>query len=1049
MSKLIEVVKHSQCETLKEKMVLLMNSFISARQMGEVEALYKIFPSLHLKDSNVTTQFVPTSRKENRSKMLKKIGENEDYFGREKKRIDGRDGWFVEKYDVIDKYTRRDKTENDADEISVSQYLKMYVPTGKKPKKKKENSPEDENTDSEAELESDEENKFDFVMHSGTKRILLPQLIKLDNPYPGEPHYMKKRKFPAILRFHKFKASINPEDYWFAEALLYTPFRTEEELEKRVADAAKDGYLRLSHQIQDVKSKVMEHLENTEEARFMVEEAVNNKEETGAEMDPEGEQDNEECNMEEIMLHPDFVHLNPQEFLELEKRSNKEKTYRPIELDEIDVLKEKSRKLDFFQRKVIECGIRFARRVVKAIKVKNQAPNPPKMMIHGGAGCGKSTVINVLKQWMHLILQQPGDDPDCPYVLVCAPTGTAASNIRGQTLHIAFGFSFSNQHFSLSDKQRDKKRFLLQHLKIVIVDEISMMKSDQLFQLDMRLREVTQKKDKIFGNVSLFFFGDIMQLKPCQGRYIFQPPVCEDYQLSYSLGKHWQSFGVITLEENHRQEDDHEYAEMLNRIRVGKQTEEDFKRLQDRVRPENHPDLLGAMFISCKNKEVARLNMKRLDELEGSLFVFEAVNVHPTIKDFKPMIDKKGNVNTTPFLQTLKLKIASRIMLTYNIDTLDCLTNGTRGELVAFHKNSSGIVVKMMVKFDEEHQGQQRRDTDLNLTSKYPGCTAIERVSFQYSLAKRSSAASNTAKVYQFPLSLCFAATSHKFQGQTIVKPNKAADDLRSVFQAAQTYTILSRTQSIQQVFIIGSLPESKFYADHKALQELERLEIVSCNTNPPLWEQRLLNRSFKISYLNCHSLKANFKDIEADSFLKFSHVICLSEIWQVTDKDATNFQLNGYRLHLNSAGLGKGLATYYKGEMFIHSRDVTETLFQITKLTSPTMDVISVYRSQGCNTQNLTDSLESMIDIDKSVVIGGDFNICTHDNKTNILIKTLKQHGFEEHVKQATHIKGGHIDHVYFRRSDQIDLVDVLLYSPYYLAMDHDALCVTALHRN
>ena len=109
IAKLNDAIKSNPCNSLKEKMMLLMNSFIGARQMGEVEAMYKIFPSLHLKDSNVATQFVPTSRKEQRSKMMQKVDEKEDCFGQEKKKIEGRDGWYIEKYDLVNKYTRRDK----------------------------------------------------------------------------------------------------------------------------------------------------------------------------------------------------------------------------------------------------------------------------------------------------------------------------------------------------------------------------------------------------------------------------------------------------------------------------------------------------------------------------------------------------------------------------------------------------------------------------------------------------------------------------------------------------------------------------------------------------------------------------------------------------------------------------------------------------------------------------------------------------------------------------------------------------------------------------
>ena len=267
-------------------------------------------------------------------------------------------------------------------------------------------------------------------------------------------------------------------------------------------------------------------------------EALDNNDEVGAEMDPAGEQENEDCELEELLMHPEYQHLDPSEFLCVEKTSKAEKIYRPIQIDDIDLLRKSTRELDFYQRKIVERGVRYAREVVKSKHLRNPPPKPATVTGHGGAGCGKSTVINVLKQWLHYILQQPGDDPDSPYVIVVAPTGTAAANVRGQTLHSGFGFSFGNEHYSLSDKIRDKKRKLLENLKVIIIDEISMVKSDQQFQLDMRLKEVMQMTEKIFGNVSIFYFGDIMQLKPCRGRYIFQPPVCQDYQLAYSLGQH-------------------------------------------------------------------------------------------------------------------------------------------------------------------------------------------------------------------------------------------------------------------------------------------------------------------------------------------------------------------------------------------------------------------------------------------------------------------------------------------------------------------------------
>ena len=127
------------------------------------------------------------------------------------------------------------------------------------------------------------------------------------------------------------------------------------------------------------------------------------------------------------------------------------------------------------------------------------------------------------------------------------------------------------------------------------------------------------------------------------------------------------------------------------------------------------------------------------------------------------------------------------------------------------------------MKFDEECQGMQRRMSDKITGKYYEGCTAIDRVIFQYSLGKKVSSVSNTAKVIQFPLRLCFAPTSYKFQGQTVQKPHQIVVDLRTVFTAAMAYVILSRVQEIAQLFILGSVPVKKIYADPDALNELDR----------------------------------------------------------------------------------------------------------------------------------------------------------------------------------------------------------------------------------
>ena len=200
--------------------------------------------------------------------------------------------------------------------------------------------------------------------------------------------------------------------------------------------------------------------------------------------------------------------------------------------------------------------------------------------MQGGAGTGKSYVIDAMSQQLEKILRKPGDNPDHPYLLKVAFTGTAAANIGGQTMHSAFSFNFGNEFFSLGDKSRDEKRNALENLRFIIVDEYSMIKSDMLYQLDLRLKEITQRTDLDFGGLSVFLCGDILQLRPVLARYIMEEPRSESYHLAFLVDSLWEKFNVIMLKHNHRQGEDREYADMLNRIRIGNLEPEDLKILK-------------------------------------------------------------------------------------------------------------------------------------------------------------------------------------------------------------------------------------------------------------------------------------------------------------------------------------------------------------------------------------------------------------------------------------------------------------------------------------
>ena len=121
----------------------------------------------------------------------------------------------------------------------------------------------------------------------------------------------------------------------------------------------------------------------------------------------------------------------------------------------------------------------------------------------------------------------------------------------------------------------------------------------------------------------------------------------------------------------------------MNRIRTGKQTEDDINQLVRRVREKAHPDLKDSksLWLFGKNKPVDEMNQKRLLQIKKEDIIISAKTFHNTIKNFSPPVSKTGAINNTPFQAKLRLRIGAKIMLTYNINTADGLTNGSRGEL--------------------------------------------------------------------------------------------------------------------------------------------------------------------------------------------------------------------------------------------------------------------------------------------------------------------------------------------------------------------------------
>ena len=441
-------------------------------------------------------------------------------------------------------------------------------------------------------------------------------------------------------------------------------------------------------------------------------------------------------------------------------------------------------------------------------------------------------------------------------------------------------------------------------------------------------------------------------------------------------------------------------------------------------------------MIYCTNQEIHEYNQIKINEISGKLYTVNAKHFKPNFKQFEPPIRKDGRIGDTNFKDVLTFKIGCRVMLVHNLSVKDGLCNGAFGTVLGVEKSSDAVKI-IVVKFDRPEVGAEMRKSQYS--KKFPGGTFIKRIEFQYSL-KRSGGTILTAKLIQFPLVTAFAITAHKFQGRTIEQPNQVIVDLRNVFQSAQAYVMLSRVQNINQLHILEKLPEKNMKASKKALEEALRLEVVSINRNPSVWDSDGGVTCKRICFFNARSIRNKFENIRCDYKMGKADCIMISETWlQHEDGDHHDYSLAGFqnKRSLNSQR-GRGTMVFYKDQFEEPSFIVNED-YEIAKIKSRKINVINVYRSKEGDINLLINDLDKIIehDMNRITLIGGDFNICLREKPQNQLTKYLRRKGFIQCVRKATHIDGGLIDHIYFNGG--------LVVSPFSYSLDQIAM--TMMH--
>ena len=311
-------------------------------------------------------------------------------------------------------------------------------------------------------------------------------------------------------------------------------------------------------------------------------------------------------------------------------------------------------------------------------------PKPFQIFLSGGAGVGKIFLIKTITEYLKRVLRYPNQNLDQPSVLVTASTGKAATGINGITLHSAFHLPVksglkSYKYKKPSDETLHMLRNKYQYLKVLIIDKISMIGRETFGHLDLVLKDIIQNSSP-FGGVSLLVVGDFLQLPPVNQKGVFMKPSKGLYR-SFN-GWLWEKFQLHELVEIVWQSSDPDFAQLLNRVREGQQTDNDVIQIKALANTDTAtwPDEFVKVYLN--NYLAGQENEDCIGKLDSEVVVIKAQDGNKDIETNTCSISIPDNISlsqTANLPAKLKLCVGARVMLTDNISVSDRLINGSIG----------------------------------------------------------------------------------------------------------------------------------------------------------------------------------------------------------------------------------------------------------------------------------------------------------------------------------------------------------------------------------
>ncbi|XP_078336941.1 uncharacterized protein LOC144626544 [Crassostrea virginica] len=468
-------------------------------------------------------------------------------------------------------------------------------------------------------------------------------------------------------------------------------------------------------------------------------------------------------------------------------------------------------------------------------------------------------------------------------------TGTAAFNIGGNTIHHVFSLtkSLPIPYEPLKEQSLNGIRSTLDHLQILIIDEVSMVYKRLLYYIHERLVQVKKCKEP-FGGVSIIAVGDFYQLPPVKQR--------KDERLYSENGSYptdfWlEFFKIVELEEIMRQREDIAFANVLNSLRIRTSEEPMSNEAKQMLRECIREGPEDALHVYSTNQEANEYNLKMLRgnseelvELHAKDYQRDKTTGKLTLRD-KPLIGTKAD-GLSP---VLLLAVNARVMLTRNICVEDGLVNGAMGFISNFEykdKHPENEVESVGVIFDSKVTGKiQGRVT--------PKGNLVQIKRMEEDLREKNS---KSVVRHQFPLKLSWACTAHKVQGMTA---KKVVVNLDRTFSPGQAYVAMSRVTSKDGLFIETNnetVLQKKIYADLDVKLALLRMQKYLSDGN---FENSVeIGNHKSILLLNVQSLRAHFQEVISDSRLTSADLICLTETWLRGNENVQDIEIPDFDFH-------------------------------------------------------------------------------------------------------------------------------------------------------